>query len=316
MNKLPFISVLVPCYNEEGGIPLLARRLEGALTGINYELILIDDGSSDGTAEIIQTITREDQRIKYLRFSRNFGHQAALKAGIDHARGDVIVTMDADLQHPPEKIPEMLALWNQGYEIITAIRDQAIKRGFMKRTTAKIYCRLLTSLTEERIPEGAADFRFFDKKVANVIKALPERDLYLRGLFAWVGFRQTTITYQEEERKHGKTKYGYLRMIRLAGSGITSFSTRPLRISLKIGLFFAVLAFSYGIYAVAMLLTGHTVTGWTSVIASILFLAGIQLIVLGIMGEYIGKLFMENKRRPVYIISKTNLETYKTIETT
>ena len=302
------LSLLIPCHNEAGNIPLLVHRVAEGLRDTEYEIIFIDDGSSDDTLTVIKKTAENDSRIKFIQLSRNFGHQAALKAGIDHARGNCIVTMDADLQHPPEKIPDMIALWQQGYDVVNARRNGNGERGIIKRITASVYYKLLDKLTDENIPEGVADFRLFDRKVADVIRALPERDLYLRGLFAWAGFRQTTITYNEEERKHGNTKYNLWRMLRLAGNGITSFSTKPLKLSLTIGVMFAFIAFAYGIYAIAMLIAGHTVTGWTSVIASILFLSGIQLIVLGILGEYLGKLFMENKRRPVYIVKETNLD--------
>lgn len=302
------LTLLIPCHNEAGNISLLVQRVAEALVDIGYEMILIDDGSNDDTLTVIKQIAENDNRIEYIRMSRNFGHQAALKAGIVHAKGDCIVTMDADLQHPPEKIPEMIALWQQGYGVVNARRNGNGERGFIKRITAKVYYKLLNKLTDENIPEGVADFRLFDRKVADVIRALPEGNLYLRGLFAWVGFMQTTITYNEGKRKHGDTKYNLWRMLRLAGNGITSFSTKPLRLSLTIGVTFAFIAFAYGIYAIVMLLAGHTVTGWTSVIASILFLSGIQLIVLGILGEYLGKLFMENKRRPVYIVKESSLD--------
>jgi dolichol-phosphate mannosyltransferase len=294
---------------------MLIRRLRKVLVETDYELILVDDGSRDGTEKVLRQQARRDRRVKYLALSRNFGHQAALKAGIDHARGACVVTMDADLQHPPETIPEMYALWQKGYDVVTARRRHAQQRGFFKNITARLFYGLLGRLTDTDMPAGAGDFRLFDRKVAEVIRALPEQDLYLRGLFAWVGFRQTTVPYDEEKRQRGRSKYGLWRMIKLAGSGITSFSVRPLKISLAAGLLFAFLAFAYGVYAIVMLVTGNTVTGWTSVIASILFLSGIQLIVLGIMGEYLGKLFMENKRRPVYIISDTNLQTTETTET-
>ena len=303
-----FLSLLIPCHNEAGNIVLLVKRVTEVLRDTDYEIIFIDDGSSDDTLTVIKKEAKISNRVKYIHLSRNFGHQAALKAGIDHARGNCIVTMDADLQHPPEKIPDMIALWQQGYDVVNARRNGNGERGIVKRITASVYYKLLNKLTDENIPEGVADFRLFDRKVADVIRALPERDLYLRGLFAWAGFRQTTITYNEEERKHGDTKYNLWRMLRLAGNGITSLSTKPLKLSLTIGVIFAFIAFAYGIYAIAMLIAGQTVTGWTSVIASILFLSGIQLIVLGILGEYLGKLFMENKRRPVYIVKETNLD--------
>ena len=314
MIEAPLISVVVPCYNEAENIPLLAGRIERVLQRMRYELLLVDDGSEDATASVVRRLAGRDERIRYLTLSRNFGHQAALKAGIDHARGDVVVTMDADLQHPPEKIPEMLALWGQGYEVVTARREDDKRRGLIKRLTATLYYGLLNWLTAERIPGGVADFRLFDRRVAGVIRRMPEGDLYLRGLFAWVGFRQTTVSYREEARHSGGTKYGAGKMMRLAASGITSFSVRPLRLSLAVGVFVALLAFVYGVYAVVMLVRGETVTGWTSVIASILFLSGIQLIVLGILGEYLGKLFLEQKRRPVYIVSESNIRDQETMK--
>jgi len=315
MDKRPGISVVVPCYNEAENIPSLLMRLQKVLKEKNYELVLVDDGSDDGTKELLRKEATHNKRLNYLVLSRNFGHQAALKAGIDHARGACVVTMDADLQHPPETIPEMYALWQKGYDVVTARRSHVQQRGFLKNITARLFYGLLGRLTDTDMPAGAGDFRLFDRKVAEVIRNLPEQDLYLRGLFSWVGFRQTTIPYMEGKRQRGQSKYNLWKMMKLAGSGITSFSVRPLKISLAAGLLFAILAFGYGVYAIVMLVTGNTVTGWTSVIASILFLSGIQLIVLGIMGEYLGKLFMENKRRPVYIISDTNLQLSETTAT-
>jgi len=307
MKKIPLISIIAPCYNEAENLPILTSRLADVLKKMRYEIILIDDGSTDNTAETIYKIIKDYENVKYLRFSRNFGQQTALKAGIDYASGDCIVTLDADLQHPPEKIPEMLALWENGYEIITAIRVSHTKNKVLKNLSSKFFYRVLSYMTDEKIEEGSADFRLLDRKAAEVIKGLEEKDIFLRGIFSWIGYRQITITYQENMRLHGKTKYSLKKMYKLASSGVTSFSAKPLHISLKIGIFFAFIAFIYGIYAVIMLISGNTVTGWTSVIASILFLTGIQLIILGIIGIYLGKLFMENKHRPSYIISESNI---------
>jgi glycosyltransferase involved in cell wall biosynthesis len=301
------ISVVVPCYNEAENIPVLVKRLQHTLAGYSFEIILINDGSTDTTQQELELFSALDSRVSYLSFSRNFGHQAALKAGIDHAQGDCIVTLDADMQKPPEIIPEMVALWQKGNEIVTAVSKNEGQPTLFKRWTSTAYYRMLTWLAEHPIVQHGADFRLIDRKVASIIRSIQSQNLYLRGIFAWAGYTQATIYYREEKRLAGTTKYSLGKMLNLASNGITSLSIKPLRMALAMGVGFAFMAFGYGIYAISIVFLGMTVPGWASLVASIVFLSSIQLIVLGVIGEYIGKIYREVSQRPTYLISKTNL---------
>lgn len=302
------ISIVVPCYNEADNIFILVNKIEKVMVPYPFEIILVNDGSTDGTAQVVEIMSQKNKSIKYIHFSRNFGHQAAIKAGIDFAIGDCVITMDADLQHPPETLPQLIALWLEGFEVITATREADAKLPLFKKWSSQGFYWLLSALSEQKVVAEAADFRLFDKKIASVIRNMPETHLYLRGLFSWIGFKQTTVSYKQEKRIHGTTKYNLKKMMQLASNGITSSSIKPLRIALTIGVVFAFLAFGYGMYAIVVMLLGLTVSGWTSIIATILFLSGIQLMVLGVMGEYIGKNYIENKQRPHYLVTKTNIK--------
>ena len=302
------ISIIVPCYNEKNNIPLILNELKKILSGYNIEIILVDDGSSDESFNIYNRLVLTESSIKYIRFSRNFGHQAALKAGIDFAQGDAIVSIDADLQQPPALIPDMIKKWEEGYDIVEAVRNDAHSLTWFKRISSKLYYNLLSRLSDYPVKNGISDFRLIDKKVAEIVKQLPENNLYLRGLFAWLGFRNAYINYNLQNRKNGTTKYSIHKMLHLASCGITSMSAKPLRFAMYMGLTVSGLAFIYAIYALYIaIFTEKAIAGWTSIIISVLFLSGIQLFVLGILGEYLGKLFMENKRRPTYIVSETNI---------
>ncbi|MDO8967023.1 MAG: glycosyltransferase family 2 protein [Algoriphagus sp.] len=301
------ISVVVPCYNEAENIPVLIQRIEDALVGYSFEIILINDGSTDTTQQEMEVAATLDDRISFLSFSRNFGHQAALKAGIDHAQGDCIVTLDADMQKPPELIPEMIAVWQEGRLVVTAISKNEGQPVFLKRWTSKTYYQILSWLAEYPIVPHGADFRLFDRQVADVIRGISSQNLYLRGVFSWVGYSQATVNYTEEKRLAGSTRYSLSKMLNLASNGITSLSIKPLRMALALGIVFAFLAFGYGVYAISIVFLGMTVPGWASLVASIVFLSSIQLIVLGVIGEYIGKIYREVSQRPAYLISKTNL---------
>jgi glycosyltransferase involved in cell wall biosynthesis len=300
------LSVVVPCHNEADNIPMLYSRLKAQLENFeDYELIFVDDGSTDPTASLIEDLAASDPRVRLLQLSRNFGHQNALKAGIDHADGDCIVSLDADLQHPPELIPQMVQRWMEGYDVVTTLRRQTEGEPFFKRLFSHLFYRLIHFLSDIDLPPGSADFRLIDRVVADVIKNMEESDIFLRGLISWAGFRQTSLEYNAAERFAGETSYNFRKMIKLALAGITSFSIRPLRLSVLLGIAIAGLAFLYGIYILYIyMFTDRAIPGWASTTGSILFIGGIQLIVLGIMGEYLGKLFMENKRRPQYIVRR------------
>ncbi|WP_035455966.1 glycosyltransferase [Algoriphagus terrigena] len=301
------ISVIIPCYNEAENIPTLIRRINKALRNYHYEVILVNDGSTDNTLLELELASQGNEQIKYLSLSRNFGHQTALKAGIDYARGDCLVTIDADLQKPPEHIPAMITLWQKGYDIVTATCENQGQSTLFKKWSSRVYYRVLSWLADHPVISQGADFRLIDRKVADIIRRIQSQNLYLRGIFSWMGFSQTTYVYCEEKRHAGKTKYGLGKMLSLASNGITSFSIKPLRLALALGVFFAFLAFGYGIYAIVAVFIGKTVQGWASLIASVVFLSGIQLIVLGVIGEYVGKIYRELNQRPLYLISKSNL---------
>jgi polyisoprenyl-phosphate glycosyltransferase len=301
------ISVVAPSFNEEGNVRKLAERLGEVLAGREWEVIFVDDGSSDGTAEQLRQLAATDTHLRYISFSRNFGHQQALRAGLAHAVGDCVISMDADLQHPPELIPEMLARWAEGYEVVQTVRRRDESLSWAKRVTSSWFYRLMSVLSNVEIEEGAADFRLLDRAVVDVLRNIPESALFLRGMVVWVGFRRCLLPYTPGERFAGDTKFSFRKMVSLALDGITSFSVKPLYISALLGGCIATLAFIYGVFAISAYFFGRTDPGWGSLIASILFVGGLQLLTLGIMGEYLGKLFIESKRRPHYIIRDTNI---------
>jgi len=301
-----FVSVVVPCHNEEGNIAALYEQLVPELKGFSrYEIVFVDDGSEDATAQKVEALAQHDANVKLIQLSRNFGHQAALKAGLDHAQGDCVISMDADLQHPPSLIPQLVAKWKEGYEVVFTQRMADEELSWPKRATSKLFYRLAQKLTSVQIHPGTADYRLLDRQVVDVLKEMNESYLFFRGLVSWVGFRQTAVQYKASERFSGTTSYTYRKMLSLALSGITSFSIRPLQLSIVLGLIIASLAGIYGLYVIYIFaFTDQAVTGWASTTASVLFIGGVQLVMLGILGEYVGKGFMEGKRRPTYIVRK------------
>lgn len=300
---------MVPCFNEAGNIQELYDQLQPVLAGFSkYELIFVDDGSSDNTSKTIEGLGANNASVKLIQLSRNFGHQAALKAGLDHASGDCIISLDADLQHPPELIPDLIKKWQEGYEVVFTQREEDKNLSWLKRSTSKFFYRLAQRLTSVEIHRGTADFRLLDRAVVDVLKQMDESYLFIRGLVSWVGFKQTSVSYKASDRFSGKTNYTYRKMFSLALSGITSFSIRPLQLSIILGLVIATLAGIYGLYVIFIFaFTDNAIEGWASTTASVLFIGGVQLIMLGILGEYVGKGFIEGKRRPNYVIRKKNL---------
>ena len=298
------ISIVIPCYNEEDNIIPLTEILLKTLKKYNdYEIIFVDDGSYDKTLKKIKEIRNKNKKIKIISFSRNFGHQNAIKAGFDYSTGDCVISLDSDLQHPPGLIDEMIEKWQQGYQVVYAVRNNFKSLGFFKRTTSKLFYKIINSISDVKMTYNAADFRLIDREVVNAIKQFKENYLYIRGIVSWVGFKQTTIKYKQEKRFSGESKYSLKKMIKFALSGITSFSIKPLKLSLILGFIISFFSFLYGLYALYIaFFTDRAITGWTSVIVSVLFIGGIQLFMIGVLGEYLGKLFMENKRRPNYII--------------
>jgi dolichol-phosphate mannosyltransferase len=305
------ISVVVPTFNEEGNIDVLYTQLSEIFTQCsisNFEIIYVNDGSYDDSLNKIKALRLTDDRVKYISFSRNFGHQNALKAGLDNAQGDAVISMDADLQHPPALIPEMIRLWQEGNEVVYSIRKDGKELSIFKKTTSKLFYKLVNYLSDTKLEEGTADFRLIDKKVVKALKSFNENNLFYRGIIPTLGFKQIGLPYKPQERFSGTTKYSFSKMLKFALTGITSSSAKPLYFSIYLGLFFAAIAFLYGVYAIYIsIFTNDAVLGWTSLIASILFIGGLQLIMMGIVGVYLGKLFTQSKNRPNYIIDEKNM---------
>ncbi len=304
------ISIIIPMYFEEKIVEACYSCLTQVMDrekDYDYELIFVNDGSKDQTLPLLLEKAEQDQKVKVISFSRNFGHQAAVSCGIDYASGDALVIIDADLQDPPELIPKMLELWREGNEVVYGKRKRRKGETWFKLITAKLFYRLLGWLTDVRIPVDTGDFRLIDRKVADVIKSLPEHNRFLRGLVAWVGFKQIPIEYEREARLAGDTKYPLKKMIHFALDGIFSFSSKPLRLIINIGIFSVIVSLGVLIYSlVAYLSTGiSTVRGWTSLMIVVTFLGGVQLVSIGIVGEYIGRMYDESKGRPLYIVDTT-----------
>lgn len=307
------VSVIIPIYNEEGCILAVAGRVLKVLSQYSdYELLFIDDGSSDKSLEVLKNLHSQNPRINYLSFSRNFGHQNALRAGMKYATGDCIISMDGDLQHPPELISELISKWKEGFEIVYTIRKDDKKISAYKKITAKIFYKIMNSISDIDFEQGEADFRLLDRIAANEINRMTENAIFFRGMVKWLGFRQACIEYTPDARVWGKTKYSGRKMYNLAISGLTGFSVKPLRISTLIGLTIAFLSLIYGIYALYIkIFTDSSIEGWTSVFFMVTFIGGVQLIMIGILGEYIGNIFMESKKRPHYIIREDSLDYHK-----
>ena len=306
------VSIVIPVYNEEKGLTKITERIIEVFEKIpkyDFEIIFVDDGSYDDSLKELVALNKNNRRINYLSFSRNFGHQLAVKAGLDNSRGMCAISMDADLQHPPELIIEMLQKWKEGFDIVYTRRKDDKSISFFKRKTSAAFYRFLNFLSDIEIEQGAADFRLLDRRVVDVLRNLSENNVFLRGLVKWMGFSQYGIDYEPGIREFGETKYNVRKMISLAINGITSFSTRPLRIASWIGLIASSIGFTYAIFAfIAFFFTDLNLTGWTSLIMAVIFFGGIQLLTMGIIGEYIGKLFMQVKGRPNYIIKTSTLD--------
>jgi len=303
----PELSVVVPACNEEANLGPLFERLAAVLPEAvaSFEVVVVDDGSTDGTWAAITALAERDPRVRGLRFARNFGHQAAVTAGIDAARGEAVVIMDADLQDPPEVVPRLVEKWRDGFEVVYAQREEREGETWFKRQTARIFYRLLRRITSVDIPVDTGDFRLMGPRAVAAFRALPERNRFIRGLVSWVGFEQAAVRYRRHARHAGETKYPLGRMIRFALDGITSFSRLPLRLATWLGFAVSLLAFVYILVVIGLKVAGINWAGYTSLMASILFLGGIQLIMIGILGEYLGRVFDEVKRRPLYLVGES-----------
>lgn len=302
------ISILIPAYNEQAVLEKLFVRLTDLAREHKthaFEFLFINDGSKDKTLEIIKEYAEKDSRVSYLNFSRNFGKEIAMIAGLDHAQGDAIVIIDADLQDPPELIPDMIALWEEGYDDVYAKRRSREGETWLKKATSRLYYKSLQKVTNIPIQEDTGDFRLLDRRVVEALKLFRESERNTKAMFSWVGFNKKAILYDRDPRAAGETKWNYLKLINLAIDGITSFTTAPLRISTAVGAFVSVIAFLYLLFLVfRTTFFGTDLAGYPSMMAVILFLGGVQLLSLGIIGEYIGRIFNETKQRPLYLVEE------------
>lgn len=310
------LSLVVPVYNEVEGIRAFNERaltVMKTLPELDYEIIYVDDGCKDGSYTLLEEFASANEKIRVVKLSRNFGHQIAITAGLDHATGDVIVFIDADLQDPPEVILQMIAKWREGFDVVYGQRRRREGESAFKLATASVFYRMLRSLASIDIPPDVGDFRLISRRVADQLRALREKDRYIRGLVSWVGFKQAAVVYDRDERVAGVTKYPLRKMIKFALDGLTSFSTAPLRVATWMGYTASVMAFLYLAVVLVQVAMGVTVDGWASIMVVALFIGGVQLICLGILGEYIGRVFNEVKPRPIYIVEE--ITTANTVST-
>ena len=306
------ITILIPCYNEENGMDVLYERLQKLITGLadyQFHILLVNDGSTDGTLAKLQELHRIDKSVSYLSLSRNFGKENAMLAGLDYADGDAVILMDADLQDPPELIPQMLKEWENGFDDVYARRRNRAGETWFKKATAYWYYRILQKFADIDIPADVGDFRLLDRQAVDALCSLREKQRYTKGLFSWIGYRKKELLFDRDPRAVGSSKMNFFKLLGLAVDGITSFSVAPLRLASILGLFISSMAFAYLLFVIIKtLLYGDPVAGYPSMISIILFIGGIQLVVLGILGEYIGRIFYEAKGRPDYLVSEYNGE--------
>ena len=304
------IDIIVPAFNEAKNIIPFTNAIKSVFAGTNYSyhIIFINDGSEDDTATVLANVANNNSEVGYINFSRNFGKDNALSAGLRASTGDAAITIDADLQHPPQLIPTMIEYWEQGNEIVYAHREYANEHtNFFNKQSSKFFYKMVNQLSDIELEDGISDFRLLDKAVVTVLNSLQEQDLFYRGLIKWVGFQQKSIPYTPDKRAFGETKYSNKALVKLAIRGITSFTTKPLYIATYLGFTFSLLSLLYIPYVIFSLVWEHPVSGWASIIATIAFFGGMQLMILGIIGMYLGKLFMQSKQRPHYIIKQSKL---------
>jgi glycosyltransferase involved in cell wall biosynthesis len=306
------ISIIIPAHNEEGNISLIYQRIRNVfskLENYTFEIIFVNDGSRDSTQSVLEQYSRNFDNVKFIEFSRNFGHQPAIKAGMDHADGNAVISMDADLQHPPELIPELIQKWEEGFDVVLTNRKYPKEISYFKKKTSEMFYRFLSRISDVDLKSGGgSDFRLLDSGVVQEFRNFTEDDLFLRGLTSWMGFRQTSVNFLAGERISGESSYNIKKMMKFAFTGITAFSVKPLYLAAYLGFMFS--AFSvvgYGIYVIYSFLAETEISGWASLIMTIVFFGGLQLIILGIFGIYLGKIFKQVKERPNYIIRSKNL---------
>jgi len=302
LSTEPQLSIVVPVYNEAANLEVLYASLHAVLEemGRSYEVIFVDDGSSDGTFEVVKQLHEQNPAVKGYSFSRNFGHQTALFAGLSKSNGEVVISMDGDMQHPPDMIPVLLEKYEEGYDIVNTKRIDAKSTGLFKKLTSRWYYKMLNALSDVPIEPAAADFRLMNRKSVEALNSLPETHRFTRGLVGWIGFKQAIIPYQAAPRHAGSSKYTFFKMLRFGLDGIVSFSVKPLRIAFYTGVMVSIAALLYAIYAIMQHILGSTVEGWTSILVSVLFIGGVTLLSLGVIGEYIARIFNEVRRRPMY----------------
>jgi dolichol-phosphate mannosyltransferase len=305
------LSVIIPIYNEEMNLVPMNSRVVSALSPLQlqYEIIYVNDGSKDRSLPIILGLSEENSSVKYIDFSRNFGHQIAISAGLEHAKGERIVIMDGDGQDPPELIPDLINKAKEGYEVVYAKRKKRKGESLLKKLTAKLFYRFLANITQIEIPLDTGDFRLIHQKVQKVLLKMPEQHKYLRGQIAWIGFNSTFVEYDREERMGGNTKFTYSKMMRFATDGISGFSNWPLKVATMLGFAVSGIAFILILYSLYQKFFGYTEVGWTSLHISVLFLGGVQLLGIGILGEYLGRVSENVKNRPTYIVKNSNIQT-------
>ena len=305
------ISIVIPAFNEEKNLRLIHQKISEVFTALpnyDFEIIFVNDGSRDKTQEVLEYLSSKFKEVKFIEFSRNFGHQPAVKAGVDFANGNAVISMDGDLQHPPELIPEMITAWENGYDVVYTIRKYPKEISKFKRKTSDYFYRFLSKISDVNLTSGGgSDFRLMDASVVDVMRNMQESDLFLRGLSTWMGFKQTGIPFIANERFAGESSYNLSKMMKFAFTGITAFSVKPLYLAAYLGFFFSILSiFIYVPYVLHAFFAGTEISGWASLIMTVVFFGGLQLIILGIFGIYLGKIFKQVKERPNYIIRSKN----------
>lgn len=313
MDTIKLISIVIPAFNEALNIPKIISEIKLVFDDLPYqfETVFVDDGSSDATIELLKSESEKNTFVKYIELSRNFGKDQALKAGIDFAKGDALVTIDADLQHPPALIKEMIAKWESGYEVIYAFRKENNPDASLKnKLGSKLFYQIVNRMSDITLENGIADYRLLDRKVVNALVKINEYELFLRGMVKWIGFKQVGIPYVPEQRFAGESNYSIKALFKLALHGITSFSIKPLYSAIYLGFIFSLLSLLYFPYVIYSWLMNYEVAGWTSLIMTIVFFGGLNLIILGIVGIYIGKMFLQSKNRPSYIVRDSNLDSF------
>jgi len=303
----PVYSLVIPVYNEEAVLPILLRRLDALLEALDApaEAIFVDDGSRDSSPIVLEAKARADRRYRFIKLSRNFGHQIAITTGMERAAGEAVIVMDADLQDPPEVVLDLIAKWKEGYEVVYAERLSRAGESRFKRLTAALFYRLINALSDVEIPPNVGDFRLVDRKALDAFLAMPERDRFVRGMFAWIGFRQAVVPFHRPPRAAGETKYSLAKMVGLAANAVVSFSDAPLRVALWAGLGVSTLAILYGLTTIALWAMGANLArGWSSIVVLAAFLGGANMLMTGVLGVYVGRIYAEVKRRPLYVVDK------------